>query len=137
MKQSALRFDTPDRINAGGLQLNRDGRLATVSGDELIRQALILILSTRPGERVMRPEFGCRLHELLFAVTSDTTAGVAMHYVRQAVEQWEPRVEVMDVTADWLPDNPTILEIALTYRIRTSQTERTLSWAFQSAPYLE
>src|SRR6187549_587250 len=118
MKQSALRFDTPDRINAGGLQLTRDGRLATVSGDELIRQALILILSTRPGERVMRPEFGCRLHELLFAVTSDTTAGVAMHYVRQAVEQWEPRVEVMDVTADWLPDNPTILEIALTYRIR-------------------
>ena len=85
----------------------------------------------------MRPDFGCRLHELLFAVTSDTTAGVAMHYVRQAVEQWEPRVEVMDVTADWLADNPTILEIALTYRIRASRTEHALGWAFQSAPFLE
>jgi uncharacterized protein len=137
MKQSALRFDPPDRTNSGGLQLTRDGRLATVSGDELVRQSLISILSTRPGERVMRPDFGCRLHELLFSISSDTTAGVAMHYVRQAVEQWEPRVEVMDVTANWIADNPTVLDIALTYRIRTSQAEHTLGWAFQSAPFIE
>lgn len=137
MKQSAIRFDAPDRFTTGGFQLTRDGRLATVSGDELVRQSLILILSTRPGERVMRPDFGCRLHELLFAVTSDTTAGVAMHYVRQAVEQWEPRVEVMTVDADWLRDNPTILEIALTYRIRASRSEHIMSWTFQSAPFHE
>lgn len=137
MKSSAIRFDTPTPGDAGGLRFTRDSHLATVSGDDLIRQSLILILSTRPGERVMRPDFGCRLHELLFAVTSDTTAGVAMHYVRQAVEHWEPRVEVMDVSANWLPDNPTILEIALSYRIRANQGKHTLSWAFQTAPFFE
>lgn len=137
MKQFALRFDPPDGISPGGLRFTRGGQLATVSGEEMIRQSLIVILSTRPGERVMRPDFGCRLHELLFAVTSDTTAGVAMHYVRQAVEQWEPRVEVIEVSADWLRNAKTVLEIALTYRIRASQAERSLRWAFRSAPFLE
>ena len=66
-----------------------------VEDDASIRQSLLLLLSTSPGERVMRPDYGCSLRRLVFAPNDDTTAGLAIHYVRQAVERWEPRVEIL------------------------------------------
>ena len=64
-----------------------------------VRQAILLLLSTRPGERVMRPTYGCDLHRLVFSPNDDTTAGLAIHYVRQALERWEPRIEVIRLDA--------------------------------------
>ena len=75
------------------------GSIAMVEEDDAIRQALLLLISTRPGERVMRPAYGCDLERLIFSPNDDTTAGLAMHYVRQAVERWEPRVEILGVDA--------------------------------------
>ena len=60
------------------------------SGPDAVRQSILLLLSTRPGERVMRPDNGCDLYRLAFAPSDDMTAGLAIHYVRQAVERWEP-----------------------------------------------
>jgi len=96
------------------------GAIDTVADDEAIRQSLLLLISTRPGERVMRPEYGCDLSRLVFAPNDDTTAGLAIHFVRKAVERWEPRVEVLSVDARLDPEEATRLEIVLDYRVRAT-----------------
>jgi hypothetical protein len=103
-----------------GLTVTATGSIATVSGDDSIRQAILLLLTTAPGERLMRPEYGSHLHRLLFAPNDDTTAGLAIHYVRRAVERWEPRVEILDVDATADPHNAARLLIGLRYRVRAS-----------------
>ena len=118
------RFVVPgwDEPDAGtGLHTAPTGALATVQDDDAIHQALLLLVSTRPGERVMRPEYGCDLHKLIFAPNDDTTAGLAMHYVRQAVERWEPRVDVVDVDATRVAEHGQMLEVLLNYRVRATR----------------
>jgi uncharacterized protein len=122
---TALRFQHPDldaRDAVPGLVISSKGGLALVSGDEAVRQSLMMLLSTVPGERVMRPDYGCPLHRLVFWPNDDTTAGLAMHYVRRAVERFEPRVELLHVDAAAGTDRPTHLELALAYRVRSSAT---------------
>jgi uncharacterized protein len=104
----------------GGLALTSSGEVATVDGDQAVRQGLLLLLSTMPGERVMRPGYGSRLHRLVFAPNDDTTAGLAIHYVRDAIRRWEPGVEVVDVDAGADPDAPWRLLIRLSYRVKAS-----------------
>ncbi|MFY1623023.1 GPW/gp25 family protein [Micromonospora sp. WMMD723] len=118
----ALRFVGAgfDAGRAGGLALTATGGLAVTDGDETVRQALYLLLSTTPGERLMRPGYGSRLHRLVFAPNDDTTAGLAIHYVRQAIRRWEPRIEVIDVDAGPDPGDPWRLVIRLDYRVRAS-----------------
>ena len=84
------------------LRANARGELALVSNEEDVEQAIRIILSTRPGERVMRPTFGCRAHELLFEPASPSTISLLQEYVREALILWEPRIEVLgvDVTLD-------------------------------------
>lgn len=103
-----------------GLRLDARGRLATVDDEASIRQALLLLLSTRPGERVNRPRYGCHLWRLAFEGADDTTAGLAIHYVTQAVETWEKRVRILDVTAGVPDDAPSLLEVEMTYRIHST-----------------
>jgi hypothetical protein len=105
---------------AGGLATTAAGGVAMVDGDDSVRQAILLLLSTTPGERLMRPRYGSHLHRLVFAPNDHTTAGLAIHYVRQALERWEPRVEVLDVDAGADPDEPSRLNIALRYRVRAT-----------------
>lgn len=104
----------------GGLALTPTGDVEMVSGDESIRQALLLLLGTIPGERVMRPGYGSLLHRLAFAPNDQTTAGLAIHCVRHAVQRWEPRVEVLHVDADADPEQPERLDVVLRYRVRAS-----------------
>jgi len=113
------RFDAPGE--PVGLVLDPRGAIDTVADDDAIRQSLLLLISTRPGERVMRPEYGCNLHQLVYAPNDDTTAGLAIHFVRQAVARWEPRVDVVSVDATGDKDDSTRLEITLDYRVRATQ----------------
>ena len=106
-----------------GLRITPAGRLATVTDAASIRQALLLLLSTRPGERVNRPTYGCHLFRLAFAPADDTTAGLAIHYVARAVEQWERRITVLSLDASRSPESPEVLEVRLKYRVRTSSME--------------
>ena len=103
-----------------GLILDPAGAIDTVADDEAVRQSLLMLISTRPGERVMRPEYGCDLHRLVFSPNDDTTAGLAIHFVRQAVERWEPRVEILRVDANRDPFESTRLAIVLDYRVRAT-----------------
>lgn len=97
------------------------GRLETVSGVDAVRQSILLLLSTRPGERLMRPEYGCDLYRLAFAPNNDMTAGLAIHFVRQAVERWEPRAEITRLDAGRDPEVPERLNIFMEYRLRVTQ----------------
>ncbi|GAA2358904.1 hypothetical protein Cme02nite_35180 [Catellatospora methionotrophica] len=113
MTATSLRFDEGE-----GIVTSAAGRVAFVHGDDAIRQAIMLLLGTVPGERLMRPDYGSHLHRLLFAPNDQTTAGLAIHYVRHALERWEPRVEVEQVDADPDPDVATRLNVHLRYRVR-------------------
>ena len=99
---SAFLFLHPDfdRTKAGsGLCLSPTGGVAMVDGHAAIRQSVLLLLSTIPGERVMLPQYGCELNRLICQPNDATTAGLAVHYVRRAIERFEPRVEIVDLTA--------------------------------------
>ena len=120
--ERAWRFVHPDfDQDDPGLQLSPTGGVAMTEEDAAVRQSILLLLSTRPGERVMRPDYGCNLHRLLFWPNDDTTAGLAMHYVRQAVERWEPRVQITRLDAGRSPADSTRLDVQLEYRIRATQ----------------
>lgn len=118
-----LRVPGLEGVDAVGLATDGAGRLATVAEAASVRQALLLLLATRPGERVNRPDYGCHLWRMAFAPNDDTTAGLAMHYVSRAVEQWERRVDVLGVDAGPDPGDPGLLEVTLRYRIRATQTD--------------
>jgi Bacteriophage baseplate protein W len=107
-------------VDAGqpGLSTTYAGRIAMADETESIRQSILLLLSTVPGERVMRADYGCDLFRLLFAPNDDTTAGLAIHYVRQAIRRWEPRVNLERVNAIRAEADPSRLDIQVEYRIR-------------------
>jgi Bacteriophage baseplate protein W len=105
---------------ASGLQVDAGGRVELVQGPAAVRQGLLLLLSTTPGERVMRQEWGCDLQQLVFAPNDDTTAGLAIHHVRQAITRFEPRVVLLSVDAHRVEDEPGQLEIVVEYRLKTT-----------------
>lgn len=120
----AFRFVHPDldRDEDPGLHVSPTGGLALVAGDAAVRQAILLLLSTRPGERVMRPLYGCNLHRILFWPNDNTTAGLAIHYVRQAIERWEPRVQIVRIDAERNAIDAARLDVRLEYRVRSTQS---------------
>jgi uncharacterized protein len=113
----------PFRISpSGGIALQRHER----DIDEAIR----IILNTAKGERHMRPQFGCGIHELVFAPNNATTAGLVEGYVEEAIGWWEPRVEVLEVNVDTDDDERNLLIITIHYRVRTTNDERNLVYPF-------
>lgn len=130
----AWRFIHPDLDPGGapGLAVTNRGRIAMVEGAASVRQAILLLLSTRPGERVMRPNYGCNLHRLVFSPNDDTTAGLAIHYVRQALDRWEPRIDVLHLDAIASSDKPYpgLLEIYLEYRLRSTLQSESFTYVF-------
>lgn len=130
---SAWQFSHPDFDNLGsnsGIQTAPNGKIAMVSERESIRQSILLLISTIPGERVMRPNYGCNLHQLAFMPNDATTYGLAIHYVRTALEQWEPRINILHLDADSNSDSPNIIDITLSYRIRHLQQNEQLMIAY-------
>ena len=118
----ALHFEFMPGQGADGLRADVHGRLETIGLERSIRQAIRIILSTTPGERVMRPDYGCDLQRLVFQPNDDTSAGLAMHYVRRALERWEPRIDLLSVDAHRDEAEPGVLLISLEYRIRSTQS---------------
>jgi len=104
-----------------GLGISPTGGVDMVDEEASIRQSILLLLSTIPGERVMRPDYGCELHRLVFSPNDNTTSGLAIHYVRQALDRWEPRAQVTHLDATPNPEYPERMEIQLEYRVRRTQ----------------
>lgn len=117
----------PARIGPGG-------SVALLGGHDDVDSALRIILGTVPGERVMRPEFGCRIWEYVFAPITPATLGDIEHAVREAVQQWEPRIDLESVTAQPRPDADGVVEVLLAYRLRASNDHRNLVYPFYVIP---
>jgi hypothetical protein len=99
------------------------GGVALSEYEENIRQSISIILGTQPGERQMLPNFGCRIHELLFAPNNGYAGQIAAEYVKEALRRWEPRIEVEQVTAS--PDPSGSIRVQVEYRIvSTGAVER-------------
>jgi len=109
------------------------GRIAMAHHEESIRQAIWMILGTAKGERVMRPDFGCGIHDLVFAINSAGTAGRVASEVRQALVQWEPRIDLLNVTASPGDSQSNELLIEIEYRVRATNNRFNLVYPF----YLE
>lgn len=110
------------------------GGIALVSGDLEIRQSIRLILATTPGERPMRPEFGCALDEFVFAPADAGTAGQIADEVRRALERWEPRIELDEVDVSVDPTLEGTLLIDVRYRQRDEDDPRNLVFPFYTIP---
>jgi phage baseplate assembly protein W len=110
------------------------GGIGMVAGEADIEQAIRIILETAPGERVMRPEFGCGLHDLVFAPNSPATAGLVAYHVQEALGRWEPRIEVEEIQVAPDPRRPTVLLIEIRYRIRSTNDVRNLVYPFYRIP---
>ena len=126
--------DTIGRGWAFPPRLDHRGQVATVSGAVEIEQAIRIILNTSPGQRVMRPEFGCRLPELVFAPNNNLTSGLAERYVREALGRWEPRIRIDSVTVTPDEENRARLLISVTYRIKATHSRRSLVYPFYLIP---
>jgi phage baseplate assembly protein W len=78
---------------------DRTGNIVISEYDDNIKESIMIILGTAIGERQMRPDFGCGIHELVFAANNTGTAGMAVYHVEKALIRWEPRIELLNVTA--------------------------------------
>ncbi|MBN1946177.1 MAG: GPW/gp25 family protein [Bradymonadales bacterium] len=112
---------------------DQQGGIAMSWHEENIAQNIEIILGTAPGERQMRPEFGCNIHDLVFKPNNRITANLAEHFARVAIIKWEPRVDNVEVKADPDPYEENKLRLEISYTIRTTNTTRNLVYPF----YLE
>lgn len=111
------------------LQIDGRGGIQTVQQAEKIRQSILIILGTQHGERLMRPNFGANLKSLVFAPNNMATANLARFYVEEALETWEPRIQVEEVTVQ--NDNAQArLLINIRYRIKSTHEPGNLVYPF-------
>ena len=113
--------------------LNQNEQIRLTADEENIRQSIWIILSTARGERQMRPDFGCGIHDLVFGLNRPGTSGQIAAEVRESLVLWEPRIDVLGVNA--LPDSaePTRLNIEINYQVRATNSRFNLVYPF----YLE
>ena len=116
------------------LRIGANGGLALVSREREIEEAIRLVLATRPGERPMRPEFGSRIADHVFAPANSSTAGRLAYEVRVALDRWEPRIVVEDIDFDLTRMVHGQLLINIGYRIRSTNHKRNLVYPFYVIP---
>lgn len=116
------------------VQLSPVSRVALVRGIQEIEQAILIILLTQKGQRPRRPEFGCRIHELVFAPNNTATIALARHYVEEALAMWEPRITVTDIIVRPDPAETERLLITIEYEIRATHDRRSLVFPFYRIP---
>ena len=116
------------------LAVDQRGAITLVSGETDIAQAISIILSTAPGERPMRPDFGCAVHDHVFEILDAQSFGAIENAVRTAIERWEPRVTVVGVDFDLARQDEGCLDIVLTYEIPEVPGVRNLVHPFYVIP---
>jgi phage baseplate assembly protein W len=116
------------------LRVDQSGAIAMTVGADDINASLRMVLVTAPGERVMRPLFGCKIWDLLFEPINANTLGLMADYVREAVSQWEPRVELDEVQCEPSPEDHSRVNILLDYRVKATNDRRNLVYPFYVIP---
>ena len=129
--------DPTDFIGRGfsfPMRVDQSGSLAMTAGSDDINSSIRMVLTTAPGERLMRPEFGCRIWELLFEPINANTLGLMSEAVREAVARWEPRVTLEDVRLEPAVGSTGEVKNHLDYRIRATNDQRNLVYPFYVIP---
>ncbi len=111
----------------------QDGKMKVSKGDDLIRESILIILGTAKGERVMRPDFGCGINELVFAPNDVSTATLLSFHIKEALLQWEPRIDVLDISVQPDSTEQNRLNINISYKVKATNTKKNLVFPF----YLE
>lgn len=116
------------------LRTDRTGSIALVREQREIEESILLILATSPGERPMRPEFGCSVHDYVFAPADAATAGDIAYAVRVALDRWEPRITLENVIVNFDGADAGVLLIDVQYTIRGTNDPRNLVFPFYVIP---
>jgi phage baseplate assembly protein W len=116
------------------LRTDATGGIAMVSREREIEEAIRLILGTSPGERPMRPEFGCRIHDFVFASADGSTASLVAAEVQRALGRWEPRIDVVDVAVSFDATDAGVLYLDIRYEVRATNDRRNLVFPFYMIP---
>lgn len=140
----AIRRDASNQVATSGdfigagwafpARVSPRGGVALIRGADELEASMRMILETAPGERVMRPDFGCRIWEHVFDATDATTLGAMSHAVREALVRWEPRVELEQLTVELDPDQRHVVRIDVSYRVRATNDRRNLVHPFYVIP---
>ncbi len=109
------------------------GSVRLTAGDD-VEASLRMVILTAPGERVMRPEFGCAIWDYVFSPVNAATLGQMAHAVRQALARWEPRIEVDLVRVTPQPGPDSVVTIDIEYRITANNDRRNLVFPFYVIP---
>ncbi len=116
------------------MRVDPTGKIALVEGTQEIEESIRLILMTAPGERPMRPEFGCAVHDYVFAPADASTAGDIAYVVRVALNRWEPRVDLGDVIVRFDAVDRGVLYVDVEYAVRGTNNPRNLVFPFYVIP---
>lgn len=111
-------------------KLNRNGGTAMSAFEENVEQAIQIIIGTAPGERQMRPDFGCKIHDLMFAPANVTTCTMASLHVKHSLVQNEPRIKGVEVRADLDESEPNRLNLHINYTVRASNNYFNMVYPF-------
>jgi uncharacterized protein len=112
------------------VQPDENGQIQMTKYENTVRQSILTILSTAKGERVMRPNFGCSIHDRVFAPNTPGTVGQIVSDVRDALVEWEPRIDVLDVDTVSDRSQPNVIFIQINYQIRTTNNNFNLVYPF-------
>jgi len=115
------------------LRTDARGQVVLVSGNEDIEQSIRIIIGTTPGERVMRPTFGCRANELLFEPRSAGTISLLQEYIFEALRMWEPRIEVLQVQVSTEDSQTGLILAEIQYQIKAIHDTRSIVYPFYIA----
>ncbi|MGW1076366.1 GPW/gp25 family protein [Streptomyces sp. NPDC002537] len=116
------------------LGVSASGGMAMVEGSHDVERAIRLVLGTEPGERPMRPEFGCAIRDKVFGSFDASTSGAIVQEVRRALERWEPRIVVDDVGVVPAAEYEEVLLIHIGYRLASTNSRRNLVHPFYVIP---
>lgn len=112
------------------ISINSKGGLSYSSGEEDIEEAIWIILGTSKGERLMLPDFGCGIHDLVFAPMNPATIGDIEYHVKDALIKWEPRIDVLNVRVVQEREEPNKLLIRVDYRVSANNTYYNIVYPF-------
>ena len=112
------------------IDLDRRKGIALSQFEENIEESILIILGTALGERIMRPDFGCAVHDLVFAPNNSNTHGLIVYYVKEALTKWEPRIQALNVRCDLNTEEPSRVNTAIEYQVIATNNVYNLVYPF-------
>lgn len=117
------------------MNVDHTGSIALSNGAQDLDRAIQVVLMTAPGERLMRPKFGCKIWDLLFEPITSNLLGLMSEYVSQALSQWEPRIDISEVASVADPEDNGLIRIKIDYTVRATNDRRNLVFPFYVIPH--